>query len=92
LEKVNLGRSCPAAVRERYGEVKNDASAGINKEQLSLVQCKINAPFLEVVGFDKVNKKQRSVCHEMFNIMGDKFSCSATFEYSRSKCQNVMFC
>jgi hypothetical protein len=82
LEKVNLGRSCPAAIRERYGEVKNDESAGINKEELSLVQCEINAPFLEVVGFDKVNKKQRLVCHEMFNIMGDKFSYSANFEYS----------
>lgn len=58
LEKVNLGRSCPAAIRDRYGEVKNDETAGINKEDLSLVQCKINAPFLEVVGFNKVNKKQ----------------------------------
>ncbi|PNF32444.1 Tubulin-specific chaperone E [Cryptotermes secundus] len=58
LEKVNLGRSCPAAIRDRYGEVKNDETAGIDKEDLSLVQCKINAPFLEVVGFDKVNRKQ----------------------------------
>jgi hypothetical protein len=60
LEKVNLGRSCPVAIRNRYGEVKNDETAGINKENLALLQRQINVHFL-VVGFDKVNKKQRSV-------------------------------
>ncbi|XP_069698305.1 tubulin-specific chaperone E [Periplaneta americana] len=58
LEKVNLGKSCPAAIRNRYGEVKDDETAGINKENLALLQREINARFLEVVGFDKVNKKQ----------------------------------
>jgi len=40
--------------------VKNDETAGINKENLALLQRQINVHFL-VVGFDKVNKKQRSV-------------------------------
>jgi hypothetical protein len=82
---VNLGRSCPAAIRDRYGEVKNDETAGINKEDLSLVQHKINAPFLKVVGFDKVNKKQRSVHHQMLQIVGDKFSHSTTIKYLHIK-------
>jgi hypothetical protein len=64
LEKVNLGRSCPAAIRNRYGKVKNDETAGINKENLTIPQHKINARYIEVVGFDKVNKKQRSVFHQ----------------------------
>jgi hypothetical protein len=64
LEKVNLGRSCPAAIRSRYGEVKNDETAGINKENLAVLQREINARFIEVVGFDKVNRKQRSVFHQ----------------------------
>lgn len=58
LEKVNVGRSCPTAIRCRYGEVKNDETAGINKKNLALLQREINARFFEVVGFDKVNKKQ----------------------------------
>lgn len=69
--------------------MKNDETAGIDKEDLSLVQCQINAPFLEVVGFDKVNKKQRSVLHQRLHIVGDKFSHSATVRYSHinvSKC------
>lgn len=59
MEKVNVGKSCPEALRERYGEVTNDETAGINRQELALLQKEINARFFEVVGFDKVNKKQR---------------------------------
>jgi hypothetical protein len=92
LEKVNLGRSCPAAIRDRYGEVKNDEAAGIDKEDLSLLQCKINAPFLEVVGFDKVNKKQRSVLYQTLHIVGDKFNHSATVKYLHIKNVKMLCC
>jgi hypothetical protein len=85
FEKLNLGRSVPAAVRDRYGEVKNDVTAGINKEELSLLKCKMNAPFLEVIGFDKVNKMQRSVHHEMLDTVGDQFCYNETLEYSHNK-------
>jgi hypothetical protein len=61
MEKVNLGMSCPAAIRNRYGEVKNDKTAGIDRENLADLQRKWNSSVAEVVGFDKVNKKQRSV-------------------------------
>ncbi|GFG39933.1 hypothetical protein Cfor_08990 [Coptotermes formosanus] len=58
LEKVNLGMSCPAAIRNRYGEVKNDETAGIDRENLADLQRQMNSHIVEVVGFDKVNKKQ----------------------------------
>lgn len=61
LEKVNLGISCPAAIRSRYGEVKNDKTAGIDKGNLADLQRQMNSCIAEVVGFDKVNKQQRSV-------------------------------
>lgn len=56
--KANFGISCPAAIRERYGEVKGDETAGIDRKGLELLQKEINARFLEVVGFDKVNRQQ----------------------------------
>ena len=49
--------SCPEAIKTRYGFV-NDELAGIDRDNLSSLQKEINAPFLEMVGFSKVNKKQ----------------------------------
>ncbi|XP_015599649.1 tubulin-specific chaperone E isoform X2 [Cephus cinctus] len=55
--KVKLGISCPQAIRARYGLI-NDELVGIDKDNLNSLQKEINAPFLEMVGFSKVNKKQ----------------------------------
>lgn len=55
--KANFGISCPQAIRARYGLIDNEL-AGIDKENLASLQKEINAPFLEMVGFSKVNKKQ----------------------------------
>lgn len=41
----------------RYGLI-NDELAGINRDEISNLRKEINAPFLELVGFSKVNKKQ----------------------------------
>lgn len=41
----------------RYGLI-TDELAGINKDEVSSLRKEINAPFLELVGFSKVNKKQ----------------------------------
>lgn len=41
----------------KYGLV-NDDLAGIDRNKLSSLQKEINAPFMEMVGFSKVNKKQ----------------------------------
>lgn len=53
-EKVNTGRSCVTAIIERYG-LNNEA---MNKENLQLLKRAINASLLEMVGFEKINKKQ----------------------------------
>lgn len=41
----------------RYGFV-DDELAGMDRETIASVQKKFNAPFVEMVGFSKVNKKQ----------------------------------
>ncbi|OAD56160.1 Tubulin-specific chaperone E [Eufriesea mexicana] len=55
--KAKFGISCPEAIKIRYGLI-NDELAGIDRDTLTSLQKEINAPFLEVVGFSKVNKKQ----------------------------------
>lgn len=41
----------------RYGLV-DDELAGIDRDEVTSLKKEINAPFLELVGFSKVNKKQ----------------------------------
>lgn len=55
-EKISLGRSCPAAIRLRYGQKADSKDL---EEELLQVKKAFNAPFLEMVGFDDVNKKLR---------------------------------
>lgn len=60
-EKVNFGQSLITAIRARYGEREDELTAKIEEQQLLMFQQSINAPFLELVGFDKVVDKQRLV-------------------------------
>lgn len=55
--KANFGISCPEAIKVRYGYI-DDELAGIDRDSIASVQKSINAPFVEMVGFSKVNKKQ----------------------------------
>ncbi|EZA50346.1 hypothetical protein DMN91_003520 [Ooceraea biroi] len=55
--KAKFGISCPKAIEMRYGLI-NDEFAGINRDEISSLRKEINAPFLELVGFSKVNRKQ----------------------------------
>lgn len=55
--KIKFGISCSQAIKQRYGLI-NDELAGVDRDTLSSLQKEINAPFLEMVGFSKVNKKQ----------------------------------
>ncbi|XP_072755413.1 tubulin-specific chaperone E-like [Anoplolepis gracilipes] len=55
--KVKFGISCPLAIKMRYGLI-DDELAGIDREEVSSLRKEINAPFLDLVGFSKVNKKQ----------------------------------
>lgn len=41
----------------RYGLI-DDELAGIDRDEVSSLKKEINAPFLEMVGFSKVNRKQ----------------------------------
>ncbi len=56
-KKVSAGMALGEAARRRYGQVEG-ATAGVDQEVLSGLRREINAPFLEVVGFDKVNRQQ----------------------------------
>lgn len=55
--KAKFGISCPQAIKTRYGLI-DDELAGIDRDEVSSLKKEINAPFLEMVGFSKVNKKQ----------------------------------
>ncbi|XP_011254453.1 tubulin-specific chaperone E isoform X1 [Camponotus floridanus] len=55
--KVKFGISCPQAIKMRYGLI-DDELAGIDRDEVSSLRREINAPFLDLVGFSKVNKKQ----------------------------------
>lgn len=56
----------------RYGLI-NDELAGIDKDILTSLQKEINAPFLEVVGFSKVNRKQSKF--DQLKIVGLREQC-----------------
>ncbi|KAJ8678996.1 hypothetical protein QAD02_014783 [Eretmocerus hayati] len=55
--KANFGVSCPEAIRIRYGLI-DDELAGIDKDTIASIRKTLNAPFVEMVGFQKVNRKQ----------------------------------
>ncbi|XP_044270967.1 tubulin-specific chaperone E [Tribolium madens] len=57
-EKVNYGKSALASIESRYGHIEDEFTAKINKQKQLLLQQNMNAPFLEMVGFDKVFNKQ----------------------------------
>lgn len=54
---MKCGISCPDSIKDRYGLI-NDDLAGVDRNNISSLKREINAPFLEMVGFSKVNKKQ----------------------------------
>nr|CAD7204668.1 unnamed protein product [Timema douglasi] len=53
--KVSLGRPLPDAIKERYGEVEG---SGVDKQEVDQLQKETGAKFIEMVGFEKVNKQQ----------------------------------
>ena len=54
------GRGLLAAVEKRYGAVEGD-TAGVEEGGMRELQHEIGARFVEVVGFDKVNREQSDV-------------------------------
>lgn len=57
-EKVNLGRSLIYGITSRYGKVDDENAAKLNHQNLLIIQQSINAPFLQLVGFENVIEKQ----------------------------------
>ncbi|KAK3925390.1 Tubulin-specific chaperone E [Frankliniella fusca] len=55
--KLNLGISCVEAIHKRYGKVEGPM-AGVDKTVLAELKREFNIPFIEMVGFDKVNSQQ----------------------------------
>lgn len=56
--KVQFGKDAVTAITSRYGRKETDSEANVNQLQLLNLQKEINAPFLQMVGFDKINEKQ----------------------------------
>ena len=71
IDKAQSGQSAVSAVTSRYGQVDDDLTAKFNEQQLLSIQKSINAPFLKLVGFDKVTNKQRLVlsCTESCSLL-----------------------
>lgn len=58
-EKVHRGQSAVKAITSRYGKKDDEYTSKINQQQLLKLQQEINAPFLQLVGFDNIIDKQR---------------------------------
>ena len=54
------GQSLLAAVTSKYGQVEGN-TAGVEQKHIEELQAEIGARFVEVVGFDKVNKQQSQI-------------------------------
>lgn len=57
-QKVSIGVSVAEALRRKYGETTGEEQERIIQEKLESVSKSINAPFLQLVGFEKLEKKQ----------------------------------
>ncbi|XP_063995172.1 tubulin-specific chaperone E [Diachasmimorpha longicaudata] len=73
--KVKSGISCVEAIKNRYGYI-DDELAGVDRENISNLRKEINAPFLEMVGFSKVNRKQSNF--DQLSIVSVREECVST--------------
>ncbi|KAG8224361.1 hypothetical protein J437_LFUL005242 [Ladona fulva] len=68
LSKADFGRSFLTALKDRYREIKDDETFGVDQSTLNQLQREMNVRFIEVVGLDQVNKKQS--CLSQLQIAG----------------------
>lgn len=59
-KKVDLGQDLVSAIQHRYG-VQHDGDAGVDTDKLFVLDSSNRATVVEMVGAEKVNKKQRWV-------------------------------
>ncbi|XP_034244405.1 tubulin-specific chaperone E [Thrips palmi] len=55
--KLNFGISCVDAIHQRYGKVEG-STAGVDSDAIFELKKQFNIPFVEMVGFEKVNSQQ----------------------------------
>jgi hypothetical protein len=60
-KKVSDGMSCFLAVNDRYGQT-SEAHAGVIIEELFVIDEHMKQTKVEMVGAEKVNRKQRYCC------------------------------
>lgn len=73
------------SIKFRYGYKEDDQAAKLTEQQLLKFQKDINAPFLQLVGFDKIVDKQKkfhsleviNVRHENVSSVGAPFELQA---------------
>ncbi|KAF5279447.1 hypothetical protein FQA39_LY05557 [Lamprigera yunnana] len=88
-DKVQLGRSIVSAITSRYGQ-SEEATAKLTDEELSSIQKSLNAPFLQLVGFEKVSHRQSKYEKlEIINLRQQNVSCLEGPEL-RSICPNLI--
>ncbi|XP_034940135.1 tubulin-specific chaperone E [Chelonus insularis] len=87
--KVKTGVSCPESIKNRYGLI-DDELAGVEPENVTSLKKEINAPFLEMVGFSKVNKKQSTFNKLKIVWLRDQLvSCAGAPGELEELCPNV---
>lgn len=57
-KKANLGIDCLQAIKDRYGEQKSGV-AGVNTDELFVLDADNKQTIVEMVGAEKINQKQR---------------------------------
>lgn len=51
---MSFGKSAQSSIESRYGSVEDEFTVKVNQQKKILLQQTMNAPFLEMVGFDKI--------------------------------------
>lgn len=58
-EKLNFGTSLVEAITSKYGKKESEVERKVRQQEIDNLQKSIKAPFIEFVGFDKVQTRQR---------------------------------
>lgn len=58
-EKLNFGKSLVEAITSKYGKKESEFEQKLRQQEIDNLQKSIKAPFIEFVGFDKVQTRQR---------------------------------
>ncbi|XP_044755884.1 tubulin-specific chaperone E [Coccinella septempunctata] len=89
-EKVELGQSIISSIMKRYGKKDNVSIAQDFQQELLYFQQCINAPFLEMVGFEKVLDKQSNFDSlQVVDLRKQKISSAGKNNQLKDLCPNI---